>query len=270
MTVDMTVMHRPSVLIFAGSDPSGGAGIQADIQAVSACGAHPLTVITALTVQDNDRVFNVHPVPAELVRQQAEALIAKIDIAAVKIGIVGNKANAEAIAGVIQGLRKRRPDLPVVLDPVLASGNGDPLAAENAVQAISPLLPHATLLTPNLPEARSLCKGENVLQAQAEMLLAHCPHVLIKGGHGSGAQVVNGWFSRERHMTWTWPRLDGSFHGTGCTLASSIAALLACGKPMVQAIEDGQAYCDQALTAAYAIADGQRIPNRFVSLEEAV
>ncbi|NEX64265.1 bifunctional hydroxymethylpyrimidine kinase/phosphomethylpyrimidine kinase [Noviherbaspirillum galbum] len=263
----MTSGTRPAVLIFAGSDPSGGAGIQADMQAVNACGAHPLTVITALTVQDNDRVYEVHPVPAELVRRQADALIGKIDIAAVKIGIVGNRANAEAIAGLIRLLRQRRPDLLVVLDPVLASGNGDPLAAENAVQAISPLLPLATLLTPNLPEARSLCGGETRIEAQAGMLLEHAPHVLIKGGHGSGELIVNGWFSREKHLTWTWPRLEGSFHGTGCTLASSIAALLACGKPMAQAIEDAQAYCHQALAEAYAVADGQRMPQRFVSID---
>jgi hydroxymethylpyrimidine/phosphomethylpyrimidine kinase len=266
----MNGAQRPSVLIFAGSDPSGGAGIQADIQAVSACGAHPLTAITALTVQDNDRVFQVHPVPAALVQQQAQALIAKMDIAAVKIGIVGNRANAEMIAETIQLMRHRYPALPVILDPVLASGHGDPLAAENALHTIAPLLPLATLLTPNLPEARSLCKGEPQLAAQAKMLLEQCPHVLIKGGHGSGNVIVNGWFSRDQHLTWTWPRLEGNFHGTGCTLASSIAAYLACGRSMVQAIEDAQAYVHQALTGGYAIAEGQRMPNRFVSLEDAV
>jgi hydroxymethylpyrimidine/phosphomethylpyrimidine kinase len=269
----MNGAQRPTVLIFAGSDPSGGAGVQADIQAVSACGAHPLTVITALTVQDNDRVYQVHPVPAALVQQQAQALMAKMDVAAVKIGIVGNRANAEAIADMVQLMRQRRPDLPVVLDPVLASGHGDPLAAENALHVIAPLLPLATLLTPNLPEARSLCRGEphlEALEAQAKMLLGQCPHVLIKGGHGSGNVIVNGWFSRDRHLTWTWPRLEGNFHGTGCTLASSIAAYLACGRSMAQAIEDAQAYVHQALAAGYAVAEGQRMPNRFVSLEDAV
>lgn len=261
---------RPSVLIFAGSDPSGGAGLQADIQAVSALGAHPLTAITALTVQDNDRVFNVHPVPAALVQQQALALIEKMEIAAIKIGIVGNRANAEAIADTLRMMKQRRPGLHVVLDPVLASGHGDKLAADNAVQAIAPLLPLATLVTPNLPEAESLCGGDTRLDAQVEKLLQYCPNVLIKGGHGTGPDVVNRWFTQGNHCTWTWPRLEGSFHGTGCTLASAIAALLACGKPMAQAIEDAQAYCNEALVSAYAIADGQRIPNRFVSLEDAV
>ena len=262
-------MTRPSVLIFAGSDPSGGAGLQADIQAVSALGAHPLTAITALTVQDNDRVFNVHPVPAALVQQQAQALIDKMDVAAVKIGIVGNRANAEAIADTLRAMKLRRPELHVVLDPVLASGHGDPLAADNAVQALAPLLPLATLITPNLPE-ESLCGGEQRLDAQVEKLLQYCSNVLIKGGHGTGPDVVNRWFAQGNQCTWTWPRLPGSFHGTGCTLASAIAALLACGCSMVQAIEDAQAYCHQALALAYAIADGQRIPNRFVSLKDAI
>lgn len=261
-------MTRPSVLIFAGSDPSGGAGLQADIQAISALGAHPLSSITALTVQDNDRVFNVHPVPALLVQQQARALIDKIEISAVKIGIVGNRANAEAIADTLRTMKQRNPGLHVVLDPVLASGHGDRLSADSPAQAIMTLLPLATIVTPNLPEASALCGGEQRLDAQAKALLQHCPNVLIKGGHGAGPDVVNRLFTRDNQCTWTWPRLEGSFHGTGCTLASAIATLLASGKPMVSAVEEAQAYCDQALQSAYAIASGQRIPNRCASLEE--
>lgn len=263
-------MMRPSVLIFAGSDPSGGAGLQADIQAVSALGAHPLTAVTALTVQDNDRVFKVHPVPAGLVQQQAHALMDKMEIAAVKIGIVGNRENAEAIADTLRVMKQRRPDLHVVLDPVLASGHGDALAADNAVRTVMPLLPEATIVTPNLPEVLTLCRGERRLDAQVEMLLRYCPNVLIKGGHGTGPEVVNRWFTNGNQYAWTWPRLNESFHGTGCTLASALAALLACGKAMVEAVEAAQAYCHQTLVAAYAVADGQHIPNRWVSLEDAV
>jgi hydroxymethylpyrimidine/phosphomethylpyrimidine kinase len=260
---------RPSVLIFAGSDPGGGAGLQADIQAVAAFGAHPLSVVTAVTVQDNDRVYNVQPVAADLVRQQAQALIDKIDVAAIKIGIVGNRANAEAIAGIIGVLKQRRPALPVVLDPVLASGHGDALSADDAVQAIMPLLPLASIVTPNLLEAARLCGGESCIDAQAGMLLRHCPNVLIKGGHDNGANVVDSWFSKDERRTWSWPRLDGGFHGTGCTLASAVAALLARGKPLAEALDSAQAYCHQALLSAYAIAAGQRIPNRWVSIEDA-
>ncbi len=263
-------MRRPSVLVFAGSDPSGGAGLQADIPTITALGGHPLSSITALTVQDNDRVFKVHPVPAVLVQQQAQALIDKIDIAVVKIGIVGNSANAEAIADTLLLLKQRRPDLHVVLDPVLASGHGDTLSEDNPVFAITTLLPFATLVTPNLPEAAALCGGNQQIDAQVDILLRYCPNVLIKGGHGTGPDVVNRLFTRENHCTWTWPRLSESFHGTGCTLASAIAALLACGRSMVDAVEEAQAYCHQALQSAYAIADGQRIPNRCASSEESL
>jgi hydroxymethylpyrimidine/phosphomethylpyrimidine kinase len=259
---------RPSVLIFAGSDPGGGAGLQADMQAVATFGAHPLTVVTALTVQDNDRVYDVQPVAADMVQRQAQALIDKIEIAGVKIGIVGSRANAEAIAGLIAALRQRNPRLPVVLDTVLASGHGDALSKDDAVQAIQPLLPLASIVTPNLPEAARLCSGETHIDAQADMLLRHCDNVLIKGGHGSGANVLNSWFSKDQHRTWSWPRLAGEFHGTGCTLASAIAALLARGKPMAEALDAAQAYCHQALLSAYAIADGQRIPERRIFIED--
>lgn len=260
-------MIRPSVLVFAGSDPSGGAGIQADVQAIAALGAHPLTSITALTVQDNDRVHRVHPTPAELVLQQAKVLIDKMDIAAVKIGIAGSRANAEAIAEAIGLLRQRRPNLHVVLDPVLASGHGDRLSADDPRAAVRQLLPLATLVTPNLPEAAALCDGEQRAESQADLLLEHCRNVLIKGGHGAGADVVNRWFSRSDRRTWTWPRLDGGFHGSGCTLASAIAALLARGMTMPDALARGQSYCQHALAAAYAIADGQRMPDRGITLE---
>lgn len=261
-------MNRPSVLVFSGVDPSGGAGMQADIQAIAALGAHPLSVVTALTVQDNDRVFSVHPVPAALLRQQAQALINKIEIAAIKIGIVANRANAEAIAGLVDQLRQKQPELPVVFDPVLASGHGDALAVEDAVQILSPLTEIATLITPNLPEASALCGGERRSDAQAEVLLQRgSANVLIKGGHGADhGKVVNQWFSRDRSRSWSWPRLKGTFHGSGCTLASAIAALLANRNAMELAIDRGQAYCQRALERSYAVADGQRIPDRSVHL----
>lgn len=260
-------MTRPCVLVFSGSDPSGGAGMQADIQAIAALGAHPLSVITALTVQDNDRVFAVHPLPALLVQQQAQALLNKMEISAVKVGIVANRANAEAIASIIQNLKLEQPDLPVIVDPVLGSGHGDALGVGDAAQIIAPLIDAATLITPNLPEAGALCGGDRRAEAQAEILLRRCGHVLIKGGHGPADQsVVNQWFSHDHSRSWSWPRLSGEFHGSGCTLASAIAALLACGKSMEQSIDLAQIYCQQALASSYAIAAGQRMPNRSISL----
>lgn len=261
-------MNRPCVLVFAGSDPSGGAGLQADIQAVAAQGAHPLTVLTALTVQDNDRVFSVHPVPADLVRKQAQALIDKAEIAAVKIGITGNRGNAEAIAEILLALKRHRPELPVVLDPVLASGHGDALAADGPLQAAMTLMPLASVVLPNLLEAVQLCAGERRMDVQVDHLLRGCPNVLIKGGHGSGSEVVDTWFTNGAQRSWKWPRLEGNFHGTGCTLASALAGLLACGRPMPEALETALAYSHRTILNAYAIGPGQRIPDRRASHKE--
>ncbi|MYN38278.1 hydroxymethylpyrimidine/phosphomethylpyrimidine kinase [Duganella sp. FT109W] len=298
---------RPCVLVFAGLDPSGGAGLTADAQAISAQGAHALTVCTALTVQDNDRVYGVQPVEAELVLRQAQALAGKMAISAIKIGITGSAANAQAIAEFIVWLRARgdampRPELPVVLDPVLASGHGDLLSRDDAVQALAPLLPLTTVLTPNGPEAQALSDATQP-DAQAQALRARgCRHVLITGGHGDGDDIINRWYGpgaadassrlasvsagavrfpdsgaggatggptvlapghvATQHRTWRWPRLDGAFHGSGCTLASAIAGQLALGLPTAVALEHAQHYVYHALREAYAIAPGQRIPLR--------
>jgi len=247
---------RPCVLVCAGLDPSGGAGIQADIEAISAQGAHALPLVTALTVQDNNGVQEVVPVDAGLLLRQAALLAETMPIGAVKIGIPGSRTNAEAIAAIVRILRTQRPGLPVVLDPVLASGRGDSLSRDNALAALTPLLAVATLLVPNLPEAQALGIG-------AAGTALPCPHVLVTGGHADGADVVNRWLSTTGTREWRWPRLRGEFHGSGCTLASSIAAHLALGESMAQAIELGQRYCDRTLAHAYAIAPGQRIPRRI-------
>lgn len=255
-------MMKPCVLVFAGLDPSGGAGIQADIQAISANGAHPLPIVTALTVQDNQHVHAVHPVDPGILREQVRVLAEQgTRIDAVKIGIVGSAANAASIAQAIDAVRSHHPGLPVVLDPVLASGHGDLLTKGDAVLAIAPLRALATLVTPNLPEARSLT-GRDELQQQAQHLLQDSPHVLIKGGHGDGDTIVNTWFSRDAERRWHWPRLPAEYHGSGCTLASAIAARLACGMAMGDAFDAAQRYTQHSLEHAFMIAEGQRIPDR--------
>jgi hydroxymethylpyrimidine/phosphomethylpyrimidine kinase len=266
-------LARPCVLVFAGLDPSGGAGIAADLQAAAAQGAHALTVATALTVQDNDRVYGVQAVDDGMVLRQAHALIEKMEIGAVKIGITGSAANALAIAQVIAHLRQRQPDLPVVLDPVLASGHGDLLSRDDAALALAPLLPLVTVLTPNGPEAQVLSDASQPA-AQAQALRARgCRHVLITGGHGKDDDdVVNRWFgpgaargadsALDGQREWRWIRLAGAFHGSGCTLASAIAAQLALGLPTAVALEHAQQYVYAALRDAYIVAPGQRIPLR--------
>lgn len=251
---------RRTVLVFAGADPSGGAGIAADILAIAAQGAHALPVITAVTVQDNDRVYEVRPVDRDLVWRQGLGLINKMAIHAVKIGIPGNHRNAEVIAALIGRLRAHRPDLPVVLDPVLASGGGDALTH---VDALDRLLPLASVIVPNLLEAAALSNHTGTVAEQAASLRARgCIDVLITGGHAEGSTVVNRWFGAHAEAEWHWPRLDGTFHGSGCTLAAAIAARLALGCNMAQALYEAQQYCHQTLAGAFSIADGQRIPLR--------
>jgi hydroxymethylpyrimidine/phosphomethylpyrimidine kinase len=176
------------VLVFAGHDPSGGAGIQADIEAIAAQGAHALPVITALTVQDNDHVYALEAVPHTLIIQQAQCLLDKIPVAAIKVGIAGNAENARAIAALIQQLRIKNPRLPVVVDTVLGSGHGDRLSLDDAVAAIQPLLKIATLLTPNLPELQRLVPHAAEPQTQVKTLMQMTPaDILLKGGHAAGA-----------------------------------------------------------------------------------
>ena len=238
-----------TVLVFSGLDPGGGAGLAADILAIAAMGAHALPVATALTVQDNEHVFEVAPCDTRLIVRQADALMARFTIDAVKIGIPGSAANAVAIAGLIARLRTVHPALPVVLDPVLSSGRGDALGQQDALAA---LLKVATLLVPNLPEAAALGP-------------VPCPHVLVTGGHGAGDVVVNRWTHEGVARSWHWPRLDGQYHGSGCTLAAAIAARLAQGDAMADALARGQAFCHEALAQSFALAPGQRIPRRYLA-----
>jgi hydroxymethylpyrimidine/phosphomethylpyrimidine kinase len=244
---------RPAVLVFAGLDPSGGAGISADIEAIAAQGAHALPVVTALTVQDHNRVHEVAPVDQDLIARQVRALASCIEISAVKIGIPGNRANAETIAHLVRRLRDTHPQLPVVLDPVLASGHGDALARGDALAALQPLLGVATVAVPNLPEAQALGA-------------IPCEHVLVTGGHGEGDEVVNLWHGAHGVRRWVWPRLAGAFHGSGCTLAAAIAARLALGEPVGDALDAAQRYCLATLARSYAIGAGQRIPNRHLAI----
>jgi len=274
---------RPCVLVFSGHDPSGGAGIQADVEAITAQGAHALTVVTSLTVQDNNQVYAVHAVAPEIVLAQAECLIKNFPIAAVKLGIVGSAQNAVLIARIIRRLRGQCPALPVVLDPVLGSGRGQQLSLDDATLALAPLLDVASLITPNLPEVGRLATHGSTVKQQAISLLGGvCRDVLLKGGHGVDEEVCNRWFRLHESLSqrvsdaqtvngfqlsekqWSWPRLVGEFHGSGCTLAAAIAAQLACGQSMEASLFAAQSYTQSCLQQAYSIAPGQLIPQRYL------
>jgi len=242
----------PAVLVFAGLDPGGGAGLAADILAIAAQGAHALPVATALTAQDNNRVFGAMPVAPDLIAQQAAPLLAAFDIQAVKIGIPGNSENAAAIAAIVRHLRARQPGLPVVLDPVLFSGHGYALGKGDAIAAVRELLPLATIALPNLHEAQALGA-------------LPCEHVLVTGGDTSEPVVRNVWLHQGQEVrTWRWPRLDATYHGSGCTLAAAVVARLALGQELEQALDGAQAYTHRTLAESFALAPGQRIPRRLL------
>lgn len=253
---------KPVVLVFAGHDPTGGAGVQADIETIAALGCHAATLVTALTVQDTRGATAFEPTSPALLRRQAETLLADLQPAAVKIGMIGSGDNAHEISRVL----KRYPQIPVVLDPVLAAGGGGALATDDLRRMLlTELLPLATVITPNSIEARALAPAADTLAACANALLATgCPHVLLTGGHETGPEVVCHLHSRDgataRHA---WPRLAGEFHGSGCTLASALAARLAQGTPIATAVADALAYTWHALQNAQRPGRGQSIPDRF-------
>ncbi|ROR34794.1 bifunctional hydroxymethylpyrimidine kinase/phosphomethylpyrimidine kinase [Inmirania thermothiophila] len=252
----------PVVLVFAGHDPSGGAGLAADIEAVASMGAHAAPVATAVTVQDTRRVQRFEPLPPALVAEQARAVVEDLPVAAVKIGMVGSAANAAAVAAVLADLG----DVPVVLDPVLAGGGGGSLAGEEVREALLALLvPRATVLTPNSEEARALAPEADSLEACAQQLLAAGAElVLLTGTHEPTEHVVNRLWGNLRLLErFTWERLPGSYHGSGCTLASAIAGLLAQGLEPFTAIHEAQEYTWEALRAGYRPGRGQHLPNRL-------
>ena len=251
----------PIVLTFAGSDPTGGAGLQADLLTAAGMGCHALSVVTALTVQDTLGVAALHPVDAARVRMQAERLLADMRVGAFKLGVLGSAANAEAVAAILAD----HPEIPVVLDPVLASGRGDPLANDETIAALRELLvPQATVLTPNSVEARRLAQDASLPDAARGLVDWGAEYVLVTGTHEPGNEVVNrlydsGGLVREDR----WPRLAGAYHGSGCTLATAVAAALANGLRVPEAVRDAQEFTWQALAGGFRAGEGQLIPDRF-------
>ncbi len=256
----------PIVLSFAGSDPSGGAGIQADLMTLSAMGCHALSVITALTVQDTLGVDNILAIDHDWVEDQARTLLEDMPVAAFKIGLLGSVDNINTIARILADY----PDIPLVLDPILTSGRGDQLADEAMIVALRELLlPHATVLTPNSLEARRLADEDDeealALSMYAYRLVGYgCAHVLVTGTHENTLHVVNNLYSENGLLrSDAWERLPGSYHGSGCTLASAIAANLANGLSVNDAVLSAQNYTWQTLAAGYRPGMGQFIPDRF-------
>jgi hydroxymethylpyrimidine/phosphomethylpyrimidine kinase len=252
----------PVVMCFSGLDSTGGAGLQADIEAIASMGCHAAPVVTALTVQDTQRVIDYTPVDATVLIAQARAVLEDMPIAAIKIGMLGDVRLIE----VLHTLLTDYPDIPVVLDPVLAGGGGGSLSTPEIINAISQLLlPQVTVLTPNSIEARKLApEGDTVEACGQELLDKGCEFVLLTGTHEEAEHVENRLFGNRRLLeTFTWERLPHSYHGSGCTLAAAIAGLLAQGLEPFTAIHEAQEYTWEALRHGYRVGMGQLLPNRL-------
>lgn len=285
----------PLVMCFSATDPTGGAGMQADLMTLAALGCHALTVVTAVTVQDSAGVEEVVPMDDDLLVDQARVLLADMPVAVFKIGVMGSVENIAAIAEIVSDY----PDVPVVLDPVLTSGRGDELADEDMVIALQELLlPLTTVLTPNSLEARRLAltddddddrdfadddEGEtdggdeddegdiapSLDQCARQLIAAGCAHVLLTGTHESTTRVANVLYGRNGVIRRDeWDRLPGSYHGSGCTLASALAAWLAHGLDVGEAAHAAQEYTWRTLQAGFRPGMGQHLPDRFFFMRD--
>jgi hydroxymethylpyrimidine/phosphomethylpyrimidine kinase len=247
-------MTTPVALTIAGSDSSGGAGIQADLKTFAALGVYGASVITALTAQNTQGVTGIHQVPPDFVTAQIDAVFADLDVGAVKIGMV---AELSVIAAIAAGLTRWSPKH-IVLDPVMVATSGDRLLANDAVEALrAKLVPRASILTPNLPEAAALldepvASGEAAIEDQGRRLLAlGCPAVLIKGGHGQGSESIDYLVRESGTIALAAPRVaTQNTHGTGCSLSSAIAAGLAKGEDLETAVRNAKAFVSAAITGS--------------------
>ena len=251
---------RGRVLIIAGSDSGGGAGIQADIKTVTMLDGYAATAITALTAQNTEGVFGVLPIPPEFIRKQIEVVLDDIGADAIKTGMLHDAAVIETVAAVLQ---QRAPEIPLVVDPVMVAKGGARLIDPSAIDALKRLLiALATVLTPNLPEAETLC-GTPIgdiaaMQSAGEDLLGlGCRAVLVKGGHLPGDTVSDVLVTAAGVRVWETPRIDTRHtHGTGCTLASAIAAGLAQGLEIEDAVDRARAYVQRAIASAPGLGRG--------------
>ena len=256
----------PAVLTFAATDPTSGAGLQADLLALASMGCYPLSVVTALTVQDTAGVESFLAIDPDWVADQARCILEDMPVAAFKMGMLGSTEIVTLVAEVVSDY----PDVPLVLDPVLSSGRGDEFAGDDMVSAIRELLiPQSTVVTPNIPELRRLAgedDNDDVSIADCAQILldSGCEYVLVTGTHDSTADVVNTLYHRGGILRAdTWQRLPGSYHGSGCTLASALAANLARGLDIGDAVYEAQDYTWQALAHAFRPGMGQYLPDRL-------
>jgi len=243
----------PRILIIAGSDSGGGAGIQADIKTVTMLGGHAMTAVTAVTAQNTLGVTAIHAVPTEVVLAQIDAVIEDIGVDAVKIGMIGSPFTALHIATRLEKLE----GVPVVFDPVMVATSGAPLADDPTVAAFGKLMDVATITTPNLPELRRLTGQDDEVAAALDLVSRHHSAVLIKGGHEEGDALADALIEEDNMTSWQGQRIETtSTHGTGCTLASAIAFYLGAGLGLVQSVERARLFVRMALREAPGLGKG--------------
>jgi hydroxymethylpyrimidine/phosphomethylpyrimidine kinase len=245
------------VLIIAGSDSGGGAGIQADIKTIAMLGGHPMTAVTAVTAQNTLGVEAIHPIPAEMILAQIDAVIADIGVDAVKIGMIGSAFAAKQVAARLQELKSLQPDIPIVFDPVMVATSGGVLADDATIAAFGRLMDVATIATPNLPELKRLTSEEDPVAAALHLVGAHGCAVLIKGGHEEGDALADALIEEDNMTSWQGQRIETtSTHGTGCTLASAIAFFLAEGTNLADAVARAREFVRVAIHDAPGLGQG--------------
>jgi hydroxymethylpyrimidine/phosphomethylpyrimidine kinase len=257
----------PAVLAFAATDPSGGAGLQADILTLTSMGCHALSVVTAITVQDTAGVADLLALDPEWVADQARCVLEDIPVAVFKLGVLGSVEVIAAIAEIVSDY----PDVPLVVDPVLASGRGDELASDDMVSAMSELIfPQTTLITPNTIEARRLAADSmeddtpDLAGCASRLVAMGCEYVLITGTHDNTQKVINTLYHKRGVLrSDSWDRLPGRYHGSGCTLAAAISAGIAHGLDVAEAAMEAQEYTWQSLKGGYRLGMGQCLPDRL-------
>ena len=245
------------ILIIAGSDSGGGAGIQGDLKTVTMLGGHAMTAITAITAQNTLGVDAVHTVPAETVLAQIDSVVSDIGVDAVKIGMIGSAFTAGQVAERLEQLKAEQPDLPIVFDPVMVATSGSMLADEATVAAFGKLMKIATIATPNLPELKALTDEEDPVAAALHLVGEHGCAVLIKGGHDEGEALADALIETDNMTSWQGQRIaTTSTHGTGCTLASAIALFLAEGNSLADAVARARNFVRIALLDAPGLGQG--------------
>lgn len=254
------------MLVLSGLDPSGGAGIQADIQAITSLGCHPLPVLTCLTVQDTRNVHGAEAINPELIRQQLNCVSGDAPIHAVKTGAMGNAA----VVDVLVEFLEKHPDIPVITDPVIKAAGGGDLADEDILARMKErLFPLTEMITPNGIELALLGENEDPDKAAAQLIANGCASVLATGGHGTGTHITNTLYNHlPEPMSWEIERIGGEYHGTGCTLAAAIAAGRAQGLSPRAAISQAQNYVHRTILHALEVGKGQPVPDRGILWEQ--